>query len=232
MRGIDEKRCFDILRIMKSELLLFSETLESNFTETFEQFFGTKIERLKVAYIPNARDLTNLVKRQHATENRVRIEKLGFEVEEIDLLKVDRTQLRKKLESKDVIWMQGGLVSNLIKAIDYSGLRDYINKLLTSGLKYVGSSAGSMIIGNNLDSAAWFPSENDIAVEGLHGLGLVDFQIVPHYNRNFGSAVKENADPGEQYYLLTDEQAIGVRGSEIVFYGGNVQMYPENNFMS
>lgn len=210
------------------ELLLFSEAPGPDFSKIFEEFFGTPVKGLKLAYIPNARDLTIPEKRENATENKETIEALGFVVEEIDLLKIGGKNLLDKLKNKDVIWMNGGYVSNLIKAINTSALRDYLYELLDVGLKYVGSSAGSMVAGKNLDSAVWYPGENDQAAKNLTGLGLVDFQIIPHYNNEFVSDIEKNAVKGEKYYLLTDEQAIGIRDDEFIFFGGKPNVYPKS----
>lgn len=207
-------------------LLLFSQVLEPSFVKTFEDFFNVPIKGLKVAYVPNARDLSIPEKRKHATENRIRMEKLGFDVEEINLLKITGDNLLKKLEDKDVIWFQGGYVSNLVKAIDSSGLRGHIKDFLENGLKYVGSSAGSLVLAKSLDSATWYPGGEDPEANKLQGLGLVDFQIIPHYKEEFVVAVEKNAVPGEKYYLLTDNQAIGIRDSETVFYGEPIKSYP------
>lgn len=180
---------------------------------------------MKLAYVPNARDLTIVEKRKRATDNRKTIEDLGFDVEEVDLLNIAGQKLKEKLATKDVLWMNGGYASNLVKAINSSGMRRCIKELLDSGLMYVGSSAGSMIAGDKLDSAVWYPGGEDLGAQGLNGLGLVDFQIIPHYKDDYREQVEQNAITGETYYLLTDEQAIGVRDNDISFYGGKPRTF-------
>ncbi|HED36788.1 MAG TPA: hypothetical protein ENI76_00865 [Ignavibacteria bacterium] len=201
------------------KLLLFSEAPEYNFQEQFEDFFQIPMKNLKVAFIPNARDLTVPTKRQHATENLEKIVSLGFDVEEIDLLNTDKTKLKKILETKDIIWMHGGFVSNLAKAMRVSGLTEYLEKLLDDGLMYVGSSAGSMVLGENLDTAVWLGGEEDSEAKNYEGLGFVDFNIYPHYNPKLKKEIWKFTKQGEIYYLLEDGQAIGVKDGDIKQYG-------------
>ncbi len=201
------------------KLLLFSEAPESNFQEQFEDFFRVSIKNLKVAFIPNARDLTIPEKRQHATENLGKIVSLGFDVEEIDLLNTDKTALKKLLKTKDVIWMHGGFVSNLAKAMQVSGLTGYLDELLEDGLMYVGSSAGSMVLGESLDVAVWFGGDEDPETKNYKGLGFINFHIYSHYNSELKKEILKFAKQGETYYLLEDGQSIGVKDGGIKMYG-------------
>lgn len=200
------------------KLLLCSQAPTENFRAQFERFFGIPVRGTTVAYVPNARDLNNPLERVAATASRIKIQLLGFNVEEVDLLKTRGLSLNAKLQKKQVIWMHGGMAVNLIRAVDTSGLRELLPGLLQQGLCYVGSSAGSMIVSKTLDTAVWFVGEEEPEAKGLLGLGYVDFDIYPHYRDELKEKLQPFLDPNKQYYFLKDGEAIAYDNGKIERY--------------
>ena len=82
-----------------------------------------------------------------------------------------------------------------------------IKKAMDNGIIYIGSSAGSIILGNSVEYALPF-DENNVDLKDFSGLRIIDGIIIPHDNRKeeFISKVKENI--GEKLFLLYDEDGI------------------------
>lgn len=187
------------------KLLLFSQAPLKNFKEQFEAFFSVPAHG-KLAFIPNARDEVVAQQKQQRLLSEV-----GFDVEEIDLLKITGQALKEKLMQKRVIFMDGGFCNRLIHAVNESGLRSFFPELLENGLLYVGSSAGSMIASPRLETAEWFIGEEEPGASKLAGLGYVRFNIYPHFRKELQEQVQKFLKPDEKYYFLYDGQALGVK---------------------
>lgn len=201
------------------KLLLCSQAPTKNFSLQFESCFNAPIAGMKVAYIPNARDLTKLPIRIHATMRRLQIQALGFDVEEVDLLKVQGATLKEVMKDKDVIWMHGGMAMNLMRAINKSGLGEFLPELLEKGLRYVGSSAGSMIASPTLETAEWFIGEEEPGARDLKGLGYVDFHIYPHFREELKPKIQKFLKPNLHYYFLQDGEAVAYDNGKVKVHG-------------
>lgn len=122
--------------------------------------------------------------------------------------------VRGILESSDIVWMAGGTCGYLMYWLRRRGVDRYLRDLLDDGLIYIGSSAGSMVAGASLDLAEWYPGEREVGASVIPTLGLVDFNIFPHYREEM--TIKESH--GEMY-LLKDGETIIVEGEEVTFTG-------------
>lgn len=123
------------------------------------------------------------------------------------------------LKRKDIIWFAGGQCSYLMYWIRRTRIDRHLKTLLDSGSIYVGSSAGSMITGETLNIAEWYIGENEYGASSIPGLGLVDFDIYPHYEESLYEEIKNNYK-GKKLYLLKN-------GEEIVVDGNNIKVFGE-----
>lgn len=124
-----------------------------------------------------------------------------------------------KLKGKDIIWFAGGECGYLMYWIRRTQIDHHLKKLLDSGSIYVGSSAGSMITGETLNVTEWYIGDNEHGASIIPGLGLVDFDIYPHYEESLYGEIKNNYK-GKKLYLLKN-------GEEIVVDGNNVKVLGE-----
>ena len=58
----------------------------------------------------------------------------------------------------------------------------YITNAINNGVIYIGSSAGSIILGKTIETALPY-DENWVKLEDFKGLNVVDGIIIPHANR-------------------------------------------------
>lgn len=108
----------------------------------------------------------------------------------------------------DVMYMMGGNTFYLLDKIREFGFDADIQKFLNAGKIYIGSSAGSIIVGNSIETA-WPYDKNNVGMTDFTGLRLVNGIIIPHANKK--SEFITN--------LQTDEKVIVLKDGEGEIYG-------------
>ncbi|WP_414090677.1 Type 1 glutamine amidotransferase-like domain-containing protein [Rhizobium sp. BR 314] len=121
---------------------------------------------------------------------------LGAEPEYLDLRRHfgNPGALEQALREIDLVWVLGGNSFLLRRAMRQSGFDDLIPGLLEEDrIVYGGFSAGAVVATGTLKGIDLMDDPHELA-EGYdppvlwHGLGLVDFSIVPHYRSDHGEA--------------------------------------------
>ncbi len=106
----------------------------------------------------------------------------GGQFQLVNLLALDLPTIGIRLEAADLIFVLGGHTDYLMSVFNKSGLSEILPDLLKAKV-YVGSSAGSMILGRRMDTLAYRQIYGE---EGTYGttqyLELVNFAIKPHLN--------------------------------------------------
>ena len=86
------------------------------------------------------------------------------------------------IDDFDIIYMMGGNTFYLLDVIRKTGFDKIIVDFINKGKIYIGSSAGSEILGNSIDVALGY-DDNNVNMVDFTGLKIVDALIVPHSNR-------------------------------------------------
>ena len=84
----------------------------------------------------------------------------------------------KAIEQTDAIFIGGGNTFRLLKALQDLELLEPIRRKVKSGAPYIGSSAGSNVAGPTIKTTKDIPI---VQPRSFDSLGLVPFQISPHY---------------------------------------------------
>lgn len=143
-----------------------------------------KPEEISVAFIPTA--AYPEVDKSFIQKSLDELKEIGIkQVEEIDLKNEDKESLLAKLSKADVIYVNGGNTFYLLDWTRKSGFDQIISQLLDDGKIYVGTSAGSIIAGPDIESAGWEEIEvfdkNIVHLKDTTGMNLVPFVVSPHF---------------------------------------------------
>ena len=191
---------------MKNIILTSCGIIDGKFKEQFYRIINKeKIKDKKVLYITTASDGENDSDKSWMDEEYETILDLGFSKENIYEFKIGQKEIN--INDFDVIYMMGGNTFYLMDMIRKYNFDTVIKKAMDNGIIYIGSSAGSIILGNSVEYALPF-DENNVDLKDFSGLRIIDGIIIPHANRKeeFISKVKENI--GEKLFLLYDENGI------------------------
>ena len=151
--------------------------------------------------------------------DRRQLQSLGCDVSTLELATADRDDVSSALSSVEGVFLTGGNSYLLLWHALRSGFAELVVPLVESGeLVYVGTSAGAILAGPDLEPAA---SQDDRAAVAELGssraLGLVGFSILPHDQdpecAERHDAVLAAVGAGSVGFVrLTDERAVLVHG--------------------
>lgn len=149
----------------------------------------------------------------------------GGDLELVNLLALDIKTVAQRIMKHDVIFVVGGHIDYLMSVFKKTGFAKLLPKLLKTKV-YVGSSAGSMIMGTRLSKEAYFKmygQRNDYGVDKY--LEFVDLSITPHLDSPKRKGRKEILLKASRkhkgvVYGLNDDCAIVVDGKNLYTIGG------------
>jgi len=167
-------------------------------------------KELKVAFIRTAAN--PYPEKPWADDDRNRLVELGFQIIDFDIAGKDKKEIRDVLSKVDIIFVAGGNTFYLLKKARESGFDEVAKKLIAEGKIYIGSSAGSIIVGPNIEPVKYFDDPNVAQSKSSQGFNLVDFVVLPHYGREKYELLHKMVitEFGKKYKLvtLTDEQFV------------------------
>jgi dipeptidase E len=111
---------------------------------------------------------------KYAAQARERFAKMGYQLDSIHTINEPAGAMRET----EAIFIGGGNTFRLLKALYDHNLLDAIRDRVRAGTPYIGSSAGSNV------AAPTIRTTNDMPIvqpPSFDALGLVSFQINPHY---------------------------------------------------
>ena len=156
----------------KRLLLISNSTLYgSGYLDHAETEIGSFLGRVKrVLFVPFAlydRD-------KYALTAQQRFAKMGYELSSIH----SATTPAHALEETEAVFIGGGNTFRLLKSLYDFELLGPIRERVEAGMPYIGSSAGSNVAGPTIRTTNDMPI---VQPPSFDALGLVSFQINPHY---------------------------------------------------
>ena len=157
--------------------------------------------------------------------NRIK-DNFGY-MELVNLQALDIGQIEKRIGLADVIFATGGDPDYLMAVFGRTGFGRLLPNLL-EGRVYVGSSAGSMVVGKRVDTAAYLQTygESTAARYGVsEWLGLVDLAVHPHFEVSLSPDNRPEVllDTAREYkgtiYAIRDDSAVVVDGDKLGVVG-------------
>jgi len=138
-----------------------------------------EIKNKKVLYITTASDGEEDDDKSWMDEEYKTILDLGINESNIIEYKIGNDI---NIDDFDIIYMMGGNTFYLLDVIRKTGFDKIIVDFINKGKIYIGSSAGSEILGNSIDVALGY-DDNNVNMVDFTGLKIVDALIIPHSNR-------------------------------------------------
>lgn len=168
----------------------------------------------KIVYIPTAANGEQPQRDWHDSQTWQLVQTLGANLHVMELEKTLATNIPEILKNTDIIWFAGGMTGYLLYWIRRVELDKQLPNLLENGCLYVGSSAGSMIASATQTVTEWYIGETEPGASLLPGLGLVDFEIYPHFKEELLTEIEEKWQ-GKKLYLLKDGDALLIEDGKI-----------------
>lgn len=155
--------------------------------------------------------------------NRIR-DNFGGNLELVNLLALDIKTVKERISLNDVIFVVGGNTDYLMSVFDKTGFSKLLPELLKTKV-YVGSSAGSMVLGTRLSTEAYNKIYGEESTYGItEYLKFVDMAIMPHLDSPHFANRRENlSEAAKQHpgviYGLRDDSAVVVEDDKITTIG-------------
>lgn len=175
---------------------------------------GGDVSQLKLAFLDTAAEVEEGDKDWLENDKQSLID-AGFDLFEYTITDKSYEDLKKDLLSADIIHINGGNTFYLLQQSRKSGFDGFVKKHLEAGKIFIGSSAGSIIVGpsishlETLDNISKAPELTD-----LNGFGLIDITVFPHWGSSLfpfdkrSEALKTLYKYYKKIVLLSDNQYI------------------------
>ena len=164
---------------MKNIFLTSCGIINNEIKNEFYKVITKDAKDLKVLYITTASDGETDSDKTWMEEEFQTILNLGILKENIIEHKIGNPI---NINDFDIMYMMGGNTFYLMSIIRKTNFANDIKNFISSGKIYIGSSAGSEILGNSIDVALGY-DDNNVNMTDFTGLKIVDGLIIPHCNR-------------------------------------------------
>jgi dipeptidase E len=182
--------------------------------KALEDLLGKSTIGAKLAFIPTAANV-EAGDKSWMIDDLNNFKKAGFEVDIVDISAVSKKIWLPRLKDAELLFLGGGNSSHLMYWVKQSGLQEELPLLLESRI-YAGISAGSCIAGPTIDNSVQNLFGETYELEIKEGLGLVNFQFIPHLNSPSFDKIREkylkeaSKELTESVYALDDNSALKI----------------------
>ena len=171
---------------------------------------------LRLVFIPTAANPYQ--NKWFVDEDRNKLKQLGFNLIEIDIAEKKQDDLKELMKNIDIIFVSGGNTFYLLDKCIASGFDQLVKDFVSEGIIYIGSSAGSVIAGPDIEPIRFLEDQDYIPdLKFTQGFGLVNFVVLPHYgNPKYEAKYQDIIEKYKDKYELitvTDYQAVLVEDS-------------------
>ena len=185
--------------------------INQDLKKEFYKLLNKEIEKVKVLYITTAIDGEDGSDTSWIEEEFQTILDLGIIKENVKEYKMDYDI---DLSLYDMIYMMGGNTFYLLKKIRDTKFDIKLKEAINNSIVYVGSSAGSIILGNTVELALAY-DKNEVNLTDFKGLKLIDGIIVPHANRKQEFIAEKREQYKDKIYAINDEHGVIYNNNEI-----------------
>lgn len=174
------------------------------------------VEKLKLVFITTPAEAEEGEK-QWLADDRSALVKAGFTVSDYTITGKTREKIKNDLVCYDVVCVSGGNTFYALEKIQQSGCAEIIRDCVEHGTIYIGSSAGSVLVGPDIYPTYYLDAvEKAPNLKGYSGLGLTDVVVFPHWGSDhfkelyLNKRLEHAYTPKHKIILLTDNQYLNV----------------------
>lgn len=189
-----------------------------------KELVGMVGKNKKAAIIINALDFSTDIERKKATIAReiTDLESLGFKPEVLDLKKYfgNFNKLKNNLSPYGLLWVIGGNVFLLRKAMESSGMDKWlVERKNDESFVYAGYSAGACVLSPSLEGME-IVDDPGVKVRGYsnntiwRGIGIINWSFVPHYKSDHPES--EKVDKEIEYFINNKVLFKALRDGEVI----------------
>lgn len=161
---------------------------------------------------------------------------IGGRIDFVNFKSHSKEEIRNRLMNADLTYIVGGKQHIYSKLFHETNTIDLIKEVAEKRV-VMGTSAGSIVLGKQIISPKFWKERYNTKIENYEyqELGLVDFNIIPHFLRKdhekwTSEFLKDVlSDNPFTIYAVTDEQAVAYVNGEIKFIGGKPEIFGKDN---
>lgn len=203
------------------KLFLTSSCVTENLRTAFLAFLGKAPEQTKLYFIPTASDVEE--NKFYTCASMDDFSAIGINPIWYALKYKTREQITSELSDADVIWVNGGNTFYLLDIARKTGFMEVVEDLVRNkGVRYGGTSAGSILASPTIDASAWggeYADKNVVGLTDLTAFNFVSFVCHVHYEpaneKEFLLANKNE----RVIYAIPDCGAVEVGDGKILTHG-------------
>jgi dipeptidase E len=111
-------------------------------------------------------------------KNKASLESCGLVFDEYDIAGKTASEIKRDLDKYNIMYVEGGNSYYLLQESQKNGFGDYVKVRVESGMIYIGTSAGSVIMGPDIE-----PVRRDETtplapeLKGTKAFGIVNFVL-------------------------------------------------------
>jgi dipeptidase E len=187
-------------------ILLFSLPYPDLVNRLAPLIFPAELNDKKFAYMPS--DGADPINEDYNPFWKLLCKRNNAEFIYLDNSKTDASKEIELLAQANILMITGGNTYTLLRNLKRSGL-DKAVQAFAKKEEFVisGFSAGAVVLTPTMQivGADWYfgPDSNDVGLSDLAALNILDFEILPHFNPDFDSALLEKYSKDSKYEVKT-----------------------------
>jgi len=176
--------------------------------------------QIKIAWITTA-SKGGVLSQEYLKLHKEQMENIGYSFARIDIEARNEEQLKDIAQENDMIFIEGGNVFYLLRAIRQTGFDKILKKFIDEGKLYVGASAGAYIMCPTIEMGSWkHPERPRYELTDLTSLNYVPFLIFAHYLPEHKELIENKIKTTEfPLRVIQDNQGFLVDKGNVEFVG-------------
>lgn len=150
-------------------------------TADWVKHLETRGQSYSAAFIDTAADMYDKPNASWLQADRQALEDVGIEVTDYNLVGKTIDDLRSDLAKFDILFVAGGNTFYLLEKALSSGFVELLQNGEFDAKTYVGSSAGSVLLSNDIDPIKFLDDPAAAQLMSTTAVGVIDFVILPHW---------------------------------------------------